>query len=46
MNNENEISDNEYLRIVNGFKPAFIKDLCTCILNSSHKLCMNLKAYL
>lgn len=44
MNNENEISDNEYLRIVNGFKPAFIKDLC--ILNSSHKLCMHLKAYL
>lgn len=44
MNNENEISDNEYLRVVNVLKPAFIKDLC--ILNSSHKICMNLKAYL
>lgn len=44
MNNENEIPDNEYLRVVNGLKSAFIKDLC--ILNSLHEICMNLKAYL
>lgn len=31
MNNENEILDNEYFRIVNGYKFVFIKDLC--ILN-------------
>lgn len=31
MNNENEILDNEYFRIVNGLKFVFIKDLC--ILN-------------
>lgn len=44
MNNENEILDNEYFRIVNGFKFVFIKDLC--ILNLLYKFCMNLKVYL